>query len=105
MLPKDFSVEEKVAHYSLESMRRLISNKQYVVTLSARQSYTALGLNDDEMLAVIEKLTPRHLYKSMTSHANHKLWHDVYHSKFEEVELYIKLQVNDNVIIISFKEK
>jgi len=98
-------LEKKVAHYSLESVKKLIANRQYVVTLSARQSYTALGLNDDEVLAVIEKLTPKHLYKSMTSHNNHKLWHDVYHSKFEEIELYIKLQVNDNAIIISFKEK
>jgi len=64
-----------------------------------------LGLNDDEVLEVIGKLTPKHLYKSMTSHHNHKLWHDVYHSKFKEIELYIKLQVNDNAIIISFKEK
>jgi len=94
-----------VAHYSLESIKELIVKKKYMVTLSARQSYTALGLNDDEVLKVIEKLTPKHLYKSMTSHNNHKMWHDVYHSNYEKIELYIKLQVNDNAIIISFKEK
>jgi len=98
-------LEKRVAHYSLESVKKLIADKQYIVTLSARQNYTALGLNDDEVLEVIEKLTPKHLYKSMTSHTNHKLWHDVYHSRFEKIELYIKLQVNDNAIIISFKEK
>ena len=98
-------MEKRVAHYSLETIKELIAKKNYIVTLSARQSYTALGLNDDEVLEVIKTLTPKHLYKSMTSHNNHKMWHDVYHSKHEMIELYIKLQVNDNAIIISFKEK
>ncbi len=98
-------MEKRVAHYSLETIKELIAKNKYVVTLSARQSYTALGLNDDEVLTVINKLTPKHLYKSMTSYANHTIWHDVYHSKHNMIELYIKLQINENAIIISFKEK
>lgn len=94
-----------MAHYDLESIKKLIAQKRYVVTLSARQSYTALGFNDDEVLDVINKLTPKHLYKSMTSHHNHTIWHDVYHSQHETIKLYIKLQINDNAIVISFKEK
>lgn len=94
-----------MAHYSLETIKELIAKKKYIVTLSARQNYTALGLNDDDVLEVIEKLTSKHLYKSMTSYNNHKMWHDVYHSRYEKTELYIKIQVNENVIIISFKEK
>ncbi len=94
-----------MAHYSLKTIKELIVKKKYFVTLSARQNYTALGLNDDEVLEVIEKLTAKHLYKSMTSYANHTIWHDVYHSKYKKIELYIKLQVNENAIIISFKEK
>jgi len=98
-------LEKRVAHYSLQTIKELIEKEKYVVTLSARQSYTALGLNDDEVLEVIDKLTPKHLYKSMTSYANHTVWHDVYHSRHNEIELYVKLQVNENAIIISFKEK
>lgn len=98
-------MEKRVAHYSLETIKELIAQKKYVVTLSARQSYTALGLNDDEVLEVIDKLTPKHLYKSMTNYTNHTIWHDVYHSRHNTIELYIKLQVNENAIIISFKEK
>ena len=94
-----------MAHYDLESIKKFIAQKRYVVTLSARQSYTALGLSDDEVLDVINKLTPKHLYKSMTSHHNHTMWHDVYHSQYETIKLYIKLQINDNAIVISFKEK
>ena len=98
-------MEKRVAHYSLQDIKELIRTKSYFVTLSARQSYTALGLSDDDMLEVIEKLTAKNLYKSMTSYNNHLLWHDVYHSKYEDVELYIKLQVKENAIIISFKER
>jgi len=98
-------LEKRVAHYSLETIKELIAKNKYMVTLSARQSYTALGLNDDEVLTVINKLTPKHLYKSMTSYANHTIWDDVYHSKHNMIELYIKLQINENAIIISFKEK
>ena len=86
-------------------IKELISKKKYVVTLSARQSYTTLGLEDDEVLRVIDDLKPANLYKSMTSYNNHKLWHDVYHSSHKGFELYIKLQVKEDVIIISFKER
>ena len=98
-------MEKRVVHYSLQTIKELISKKRYFVTLSARQSYIELGLSDDDMLDVIDKLTTNNLYKSMTSYNNHLLWHDVYHSKFEDIELYIKLQVKENAIIISFKER
>lgn len=98
-------MEKRIAHYSLKIIQELIAKKKYVVTLSARQSYIALGLEDDEVLAVIDDLKPIDLYKSMTSYNNHLLWHDVYHSSYKSIELYIKLQVKEDAIIISFKER
>lgn len=66
-------MEKRVAHYSLSSIKRLIEEEKYMVTLSARQSYTELGLSDDEVLEVINELKASDLYKSMTSYLNHKL--------------------------------
>ncbi len=41
----------------------------------------------------------------MTTHADHRIWQDVYHGKTAEgVSLYIKLTVIDDVLIVSFKE-
>jgi len=97
-------LEKRVAHYDLKKVKELIVEKRYIVTLSARQSYTALGMSDDEVLDVIHGLTPRHLYKSMTSHHDHTMWHDVYHSRYKKWNLYIKLQISNHAIIISFKE-
>lgn len=94
-----------IAHYHLNEIKELIAKNKYVVTLSARQSYTVLGLDDHDVLTVIDNLEPKDLYKSMTSYQNHQIWHDVYHSSYNGIELYIKLQVREAAIIISFKER
>ncbi len=65
----------------------------------------AMGFAVDEMLDVVSSLTSRHLYKSMTSHADHKVWHDVYHVDTSRGVVYLKLTVLDELLIISFKEK
>ena len=71
-------MEKKIAYYQLNEIKELISKKQYVVTLSARQSYTALGLDDHDVMSVIEKLKLKDFYKSMTSYHDHQIWHDVF---------------------------
>jgi motility quorum-sensing regulator/GCU-specific mRNA interferase toxin len=44
-------------------------------------------------------------YKSMTTHADHRIWQDVYHAKIaSRAEAYLKLTVIDDVLIVSFKE-
>jgi len=40
----------------------------------------------------------------LTTHADHKLWQDVYRSSTNADEVYLKLMVIDDVLIISFKE-
>lgn len=97
-------MEKKVAHYSLESIKTLINDNKYRVTSSARVTYTQLGLDDEEALSIIKSLRPKDLYKSMTSHHDNTIWQDVYHSKYQIIDLYIKLQINEDAIIISFKE-
>ena len=56
------------------------------------------------MLAVILALKPRDFYKSMTTHADHRLWQDVYRPTTEVGDIYLKLTVIDDVLIVSFKE-
>ena len=41
----------------------------------------------------------------MTSHADHKVWHDVYHVATDRGVVYLKLTVAEDLLIISFKEK
>jgi motility quorum-sensing regulator/GCU-specific mRNA interferase toxin len=40
----------------------------------------------------------------MTTHADYRLWQDVYRPKTPAGEVYLKLTVIDDVLIVSFKE-
>jgi motility quorum-sensing regulator/GCU-specific mRNA interferase toxin len=53
---------------------------------------------------VVAELTVRDFYKSMTTHADHRIWQDVYRSKTLAGDVYLKLTVIDDVPIVSFKE-
>ena len=67
-----------------------------------------LDLVFDDMVVVISALTSADFYKSMTSHADHRVWQDVYRPRIStplgDTEVYIKLTVVDGVLIVSFKE-
>jgi motility quorum-sensing regulator/GCU-specific mRNA interferase toxin len=56
------------------------------------------------MLAVVMALTPADFYKSMTTHADHTVWQDVYRPNTQAGDVYLKLTVIDDVLIVSFKE-
>lgn len=73
-------------------------------TRVAREGAAALGLDFDGMLAVILGLSTSNFYKSMTSHADHRVWQDVYRTATDAGEVYLKLTVIDDVLIVSFKE-
>jgi len=65
----------------------------------------AMGFASEEMLDVLSSLKAKDLYKSMTSHADHKVWHDVYHAGTGRGVVYLKLTVVEDLLIVSFKEK
>jgi motility quorum-sensing regulator/GCU-specific mRNA interferase toxin len=75
-------------------------------TASAYNGARELGINNlDGMCAVVLALTPADFYKSMTTHADHRVWQDVYHAKTASGdEVYLKLTVIDDMLIVSFKE-
>lgn len=64
----------------------------------------ALGFDFDEIVAIAGALVPSDFYKSMTTHADHRIWQDVYRCKTVAGEIYLKLTVIDDVLIVSFKE-
>ena len=73
-------------------------------THAARVGATALGMELFDMLAVVMALTPADFYKSMTTHADHTVWQDVYRPRSQAGDVYLKLTVIDDVLIVSFKE-
>ena len=98
-------MQKRMSHYNLDSIKELIGNNQYFITQSARQGYVELGFDDDEVIAIIMSLINKDLYKSMTTYNDNKIWQDVYHKTIDDIDLYIKLQISDKAIVISFKER
>jgi len=63
-----------------------------------------LGFDFEGIVDIVLALNPKDFYKSMTTHADHRVWQDVYRPTTPAGEVYLKLTVVDDVLIVSFKE-
>ena len=72
--------------------------------MSALAGGATLGFSFEEIIGVVASLTSRDFYKSMTTHADHRVWHDVYRPRTPAGKVYLKLTVLDDMLIVSFKE-
>ena len=97
-------MEKRTPHCKLSVVKALIAEGKVKTTKTAREGATALGFNFDDMIAIVMTLTPADFYKSMTTHADHQIWQDVYRPTTTVGEIYLKLTVIDDVLIVSFKE-
>lgn len=97
-------MEKHTPHCKLSIVKAMVEAGQVRSTKAAREGAVALGLDFDGMLAVIAALTLADFYKSMTSHADHQIWQDVYKPTTAVGEIYLKLTAIDDVLIVSFKE-
>jgi motility quorum-sensing regulator/GCU-specific mRNA interferase toxin len=97
-------MEKRSPHCPLSIVKTLIQQGKVRSTFSALAGGAALGFDFDGMLAVVLALTPRDFYKSMTTHTDHRIWRDVYRPTTNAGEVYLKLTVIDDVLIVSFKE-
>lgn len=97
-------MEKSTPHCKLPAVKALVAARKVRATQSARLGATALGLELSEMLDVLMALTAADFYKSMTTHADHIVWQDVYRPSTQAGDVYLKLTVIDDVLIVSFKE-
>lgn len=97
-------MEKRTPHCKLTAVKALIEAGKVRTTQSARSGANELGLDFSGMLAVVMGLAPSDFYKSMTTHADHAVWQDVYRPSTSVGDVYLKLTVIDDVLIVSFKE-
>jgi motility quorum-sensing regulator/GCU-specific mRNA interferase toxin len=97
-------MEKRTPHCELPRVKALIGAGKVRTTNTARVGAVALGFGYAEMLAVVLALEPVDFYKSMTTHADDTIWQDVYRPKTAAGDVYLKLTVIDDVLIVSFKE-
>jgi motility quorum-sensing regulator/GCU-specific mRNA interferase toxin len=98
-------VEKRTAHYPLAEIQKLVKDGLVHATKAALAGAAELDSTFDDMIYVVENLKTEDLHKSMTSHENDELWQDVYCYPAVEAEIYLKLQIVDKAVIISFKER
>jgi motility quorum-sensing regulator/GCU-specific mRNA interferase toxin len=97
-------MEKRTPHCKLAVVKAMAAAGRVRITISALVGGAALGFDFQEIVGVVAALTPRDFYKSMTTHADHRVWQDVYRPKTSAGEVYLKLTVIDDVLIVSFKE-
>jgi motility quorum-sensing regulator / GCU-specific mRNA interferase toxin len=102
-------VEKRKAHYSIEEIKAAFADPDTVqhITSSARNGARELRLSDEDIVAVIQSLGVRDLYKAMTAYRDHTLWQDVYSPTYNKVKLYVKFtqdKQTDAYWLISFKK-
>ena len=101
-------MEKKKPHYLLTEVQRVVEERGVnAFTATALSGAAALGLTFEQAVAVVLGLKQKDLYKSMTTHADHKIWQDVYHAKLKSGAVaYIKVTLRENgTVVIQFKEK
>ncbi len=102
-------MEKRKAHYTLNQVKAAFADPDTVehITRSARNGARELRLSDEDIVAVIQSLRARDLYKSMTTYRDDTLWQDVYCPTYNEVKLYVKFardKETDAYWLVSFKK-
>ena len=96
-------MEKLSPHHPLDAVKQLIKDGKVRSTFSALTGGAELGLNFDAILATVLALTQKDFYKSMTTHADHRVWQDVYKPLTSAGAVYLKLTIEEDLLIVSFK--
>lgn len=92
--------------YALGLVKGLMKEESWILTEIARDTATALGFDGEDVYdCIVNHLEDTHFYKTMESEKRQGLFQDVYHITYGGFRLYIKLQVNVDAVVVSFKER
>ena len=99
-------MEKSTPHCKLATIKALVEADKVRATGVAYQGARDLGIYDlGGMCAMVLSLISANFKKSMTTHADHRIWQDVYNTRTADgADVYLKLTVLDDVLIVSFKE-
>ena len=97
-------MEKGTPHCKLQVVRRLIVEGRVRMTKTALFGGAALSFDALAIVEVVKTLALADFYKSMTTHDDHTVWQDVYRPTTAAGEVYLKLTVVEDVLVVSFKE-
>lgn len=99
-------MEKHRPHYRLKQVQAdVVRLGAAAFTRTAIEGAAAMGLDSAEMIEVVATLSRSDFYKSMTTHADHRIWQDVYHAETPNGRMaYIKLTQVNGRPVVQFKE-
>lgn len=101
-------MDKRKPTYDLDAFKAAFASADRLhVTGTALRSAASLGFGRAEIVATIQGMQRSHFYKSMTAHADHRVWQDVYHVPSPVGVLYVKFTADavTEFLLLSFKEK
>jgi motility quorum-sensing regulator/GCU-specific mRNA interferase toxin len=100
-------VEKKKAHYPLAAVKAAVRAQGIdAFTRTAQYGAAEMGLSETQAVDVVLSLESWMLHKSMTTHADHTVWQDVYYTPCPNGRTaYVKLTLQAGRVVIQFKEK
>lgn len=97
-------MEKSTPHCRLPVVKTMVKAGKVRMTASAVVGAELLGFDRAGMIEVLLALVPADFHKSMTTHADHTIWQDVYRPRTPAGDVYLKLTVIEDVLIVFFKE-
>jgi motility quorum-sensing regulator/GCU-specific mRNA interferase toxin len=100
-------MEKNTAHYPLDAVKaRVLALGRSAFTKLAVRGIDAMGLTQADAMVVVLGLQRGMLFKSMTTHADRRVWQDVYHAPCPNGKAaYIKVTIQAGAVVIQFKEQ
>lgn len=98
-------MEKRVAHYDLDAVKAVVLKRGVdAFTETALLGLDAMELSEADGLSVVLGLQRGMLFKSMTTHRDHRVWQDVYHAPCPNGRTaYIKVTIQAGAVVIQFK--
>lgn len=90
--------------YDLAAAQALIAKGSYAITLSALNGAMQLGLDREDIVACVLALDESAFYKTMPSQTRKGFFQDVYKPTYLSNRIYLKLQIDGALAVISFKQ-
>ncbi len=82
-------MEKRKPHCPLPVVHALVEAGQVRATGTALGGAAAMGFSVDDMLDVVRGLTIGDFYKSLTTHADNRIWQDVYQPSTQAGAIYL----------------
>jgi motility quorum-sensing regulator / GCU-specific mRNA interferase toxin len=92
--------------YDLGLIKGLMKDGSWNATVMALDTAVELGFDEEDIYdCIVNCLQETHFYKTMESEKKPGLMQDVYYIAYQDQQLYVKLQVVVNAVVISFKSR